>query len=159
MNTLVVYDSQFGNTERVARAIADTLRASGTVRVLRADQTSAADLLGIDLLVLGSPTQGWKPTPAMQSLLASLTRAQLGDVAVACFDTRFRMTHWLSGSAARRMAATFRTIGVQPCVPPESFFVQGGEGPLLAGELERADRWAQALAKAVQFAEKALTPQ
>jgi len=34
MNVLIVYDSQFGNTERLARAIAEQL---GSVRLMRAE--------------------------------------------------------------------------------------------------------------------------
>src|SRR5512146_1186916 len=73
MHALVVYDSQFGNTERIAAAVADTLRTTGEVRLAHVDPTHPLDLEGVDLLVLGCPTQGWRPTKAMQALLADLT--------------------------------------------------------------------------------------
>ena len=146
MNTLVVFDSQYGNTARLAQAIAEALRASGPAEALRVDPSTLARLSGVELLVVGSPTQGWQPTPVMRAFLASVGRAQLRGVAVACFDTRFRMPRWLSGSAARAMARTLRATGAALCAPPESFFVTGREGPLLDGELERAARWAAGLA-------------
>ncbi len=143
MNTFVVYDSQYGNTERIAQAIADTLRAFGQAQAVRVDPAHPVELQGVDMLILGSPTQGLRPTPAMQSFLAKVSSQRLRGLAVACFDTRFRGTLWKS-SAAPRMARQLRTMGVEPLVPPESFFVKTmkAEGPLLAGEVERAASWA-----------------
>ncbi|HEX5547667.1 MAG TPA: flavodoxin domain-containing protein [Ktedonobacterales bacterium] len=150
MHALVVYDSQFGNTERIAAAIADTLRTTGEVRLAHVDPAHPLDLEGIDLLILGSPTQGWQSTKAMQALLAKLTPQQLHGRAVACFDTRFQKPRWITGSAARRMAASLRHMGVTLLAPPESFFVEGTEGPLLTGELGRAAVWARALLNRIE---------
>lgn len=145
MKALVVYDSQYGNTERIASAIADTLRTSGEIELIRVDPVHALDPQGVDLLMLGCPTQGWKPTKAMQDLLAKLSPAQLRGVAVVCFDTRFQKPRWMTGSAARRMADSLRQMSVTLLVPPESFFVAGTEGPLLTGELGRAAVWTRTL--------------
>jgi flavodoxin len=139
MNTFVVYDSQFGNTERIAQVIADTLQAFGPVRVMRVDPDHPFDCQEADVLLLGSPTQAFRPTPAMQSLVGNVPFVVLHDLAVACFDTR---VHGPWGSAARHMARRLRMLGVHPLVSPMSFFVQGTEGPLAEGEVERAARWA-----------------
>ena len=146
MNTLIIYDSQYGNTGRIARTIADTLRAFGQAQAVRVDPAHPVEFQGVDLLILGSPTQGFRPTPAMQSFLGNVSSQQLRGMAVACFDTRFRGTLWKS-SAAPRMARQLRAMGVEPLVPPESFFVKAmkKEGPLLVGEVERADTWARTL--------------
>ena len=143
MNTLVVYDSQYGNTKRIAQAIADTLRAFGQAQAVRVDPDRSFKFQGVDLIILGCPTQGFRPTPAMQSFLGTVSYQSLSGLAVACFDTRFRGRLWKS-SAAPRMAGQLRTMRVEPLVPPESFFVKAmkKEGPLLAGEVERAASWA-----------------
>ncbi len=143
MKTFVVYDSQYGNTERIAQAIADTLRAFGQARAVRIGPAHPIELQGVDMLILGSPTQGFRPTPAMQSFLGTVPSQRLGGLAIACFDTRFRGTLW-KRSAAPRMARQLRTMGVEPLVPPESFFVKTmkKEGSLLPGEVERAASWA-----------------
>ena len=145
MHALVVYDSQFGNTERIAAAIADTLRTTGEVWLAHVDSAHPLDLEGVDLLMLGCPTQGWRPTVAMQALLANLTPQQLHGRAVACFDTRFQKPRWMTGSAARRMAGSLRHMGITLLAPPESFYVEGTEGPLVTGELSRAAVWARTL--------------
>ena len=146
MNTVVVYDSQYGNTERIAQAIADALRAFGQAKAVRVDSARPVSLQEVDLLILGSPTQGLKPTPAMQSFSESVSFQQIRGLAVACFDTRFRGFMWKS-SAAPHMASQLRAMGVKLLIPPESFFVKfmKAEGPLLDGEVERAATWAKML--------------
>jgi flavodoxin len=145
MNTLVLYDSRHGNTERLATMIANILRPFGQAEAVRVDTESTIRLAGVDLLILGSPTQGWRPTPAMQSLLAKIPAEQLHGVAIACFDTRFQKSRWLTGSAAAALARQLHKRGVMLLAPPESFFVQGAEGPLTSGEMERAVVWARML--------------
>ena len=146
MNTLVVYDSQYGNTERIAQAIADALRAFGQAKAVRVDPARPVSLQGVDLLILGSPTQGLKPTPAIQSFLETVSFPPFHGPAVACFDTRFRGFMWKS-SAAPHMASQLRARGMDLLIPPESFFVKfmRAEGPLLDGQVERAASWAQLL--------------
>ncbi len=146
MKTLVVYDSQYGNTERIAQAIADTMRAFGQAQAVHVDPARPIELQGVDLIILGCPTQGFRPTPVMQSFLGNVSSQSLRGLAIACFDTRFRGRLW-KNSAAPRMARQLLTIGVEPLVPPESFFVKAmkKEGPLLAGEVERAATWARML--------------
>ena len=146
MNVLIVYDSQYGNTERVARAIASTLSQNENARAFRVGRIHTGDLQDVDLLILGSPTQGMRHTPAMQAFIAKIPRELLGSISIACFDTRFRGVFWMI-SAAPTMAKQFRTRGVELVVPPESFFVKSmkREGPLLAGEIERAASWATKL--------------
>lgn len=157
MNTLIVYDSQYGNTERIALSIADTLRAYGQVRAVRVDPAQPIVPQGPDLLIVGSPTQGWRPTPATQSFLNRLSHEQLRGVAVASFDTRFQKPRWLTGSAAVQIAKAFQRIGISLLMPPESFFVDGSEGPLVAGEVDRAATWARMLAKMVEAPQPAMS--
>ncbi len=177
MNTLVVYDSLFGNTERIALAIADALRAFGQVQAVRIEPSQSeesqrqallrqyratdvrlepahpVELQGMDLLILGGPTQAFKATPAMLSFLEKISPASLSGVAVACFDTRSRGPF---GSAARTMAKKLQTMGVSLLVPPESFFVSGMQGPLKSGEVDRAATWAQMLHKKAEASQPAM---
>jgi flavodoxin len=150
MNTVVVYDSGFGNTEQIAQAIAQALRAYGQVRTVRVEHTHPLELQGVDLLILGCPTQQWNATPAMRSLIDYSSSASLNRLAVACFDTRFDKPTWMTGSAAQRLVKQLREKGVTRLFPPESFFVKETQGPLESGEVERAARWAQMLHERVE---------
>lgn len=177
MKTVVVYDSLFGNTERVAQAIADALRAFGQVEAIRvepaqADELKRQELLrqnhatdvrlepahqvsleGVDLLIVGGPTQAFRATPTMQSFLENVSRASLSGMAVACFDTRVRGPF---GSAAKTMAKKLQKMGVSLLLPPESFFVEGTKGPMRSGEVERAASWAKTLFNKVEAAHPAM---
>jgi flavorubredoxin len=150
MNALIVYDSQYENTERIAQAITDALAESGEARAVRLDPAHPLEFQGVDMFIVGSPTQGWKPTSAVRSFLEEVSSEQLRSLAVACFDTRFRLPRWMSGSAAKVMATKLKEKGVSLLVPPKSFFVKGTEGPLRSGEVERAATWARMLLEKVE---------
>jgi hypothetical protein len=48
--------------------IADSIAAS-TVEILQAGEVNPEQLAGVDLLVVGSPTRGFRPTEAVAGLL------------------------------------------------------------------------------------------
>ena len=150
MNALVLYDSQYGDTEHIAQAIANALGEFGEARALRLDPAEPLELQGVDLFIVGCPTQGWRPTPAIQSFFEETSSEELGGLAVACFDTRFRLPRFMTGSAANVMAGKLREKGVSLLAEPESFFVKGTEGPLRYGELERASTWARQIVDEVE---------
>jgi flavodoxin I len=148
MYALIVYDSLYGNTEQVARRIASSLSEFGQARAVRVGHIHPDELQNVDLLILGCPTQGMRQTPAMQAFIASIPRAILGDLVIACFDTRFKGGFWML-SAAPAMAKQFKTRGAELMVQPESFYVESmkREGPLIPGEIERAASWAHMLSE------------
>ncbi len=158
MNTLVVYDSLYGNTEKIAQAITQTLQEFGAARLKPVDQVTVSELQDIDLLVLGCPTQGWHPTPAMLAFLTSNTAMLLNGLDIACFDTRFHLPHFLTGSAAHSMVGQLHKLGGLVISPPESFFVESKQGPLEEGELMRADGWARALYSRIEEHSPVLHP-
>jgi flavodoxin len=149
MNTFVVYASHFGNTKRLARSIAATLDAFGPTEVVAADVADAVVLEKADVLIVASPTEGFRQMPTMRAFLENLSSEALEHLSVACFDTCIHMPWPLNGSAAQGMARQLRRKGGKLIVPPETFFVQSTKGTpgavLLAGEEERAVRWALSL--------------
>lgn len=145
MNTLVIFDSQFGNTEKIARQIGAALSEFGQVRVEHVNQAFTLTLRDVDLLIVGGPTQAWGATGALKNWLAHLHPDDLERVVGAEFDTRFDKPRWLTGSAAVTIEKQLKQHGATLLLPPESFFVQDKEGPLREGELERATEWARRL--------------
>ena len=57
MRALVAYDSEFGSTKRIAMAMGEALGTSDEVEVSRVGDVIVEQLKGLDLLVVGSPTQ------------------------------------------------------------------------------------------------------
>jgi len=147
MNTLIIYDSAFGNTAQIAQAMAGKLGEHGTVRTALASEADLPEMKDLDLLVVGGPTQRHGTSPAMKALLERLPRRTLRGAGAAAFDTRYHMAAWKSGSAAQRIASGLKRTGASLLVEPESFFVAEREGPLEEGELERAARWAEEVFK------------
>jgi flavodoxin I len=143
VKALVIYDSTFGNTEEIARAIAETLEEKGSARVIRVDEATAPEVAAADVLVIGGPTQRQRPSPAMKAFLESVPRRSWRGLSAAAFDTRYRKSRLLTGSASRRIARSLRKAGASLVVPPESFFVAAREGPLDEGEAQRARDWAR----------------
>ena len=86
MKTLIIYDSMYGNTEKIAKAIGDAI--TGEVRVLRASEASPSDVKSVDLLIVGSPTQGFRATKPVQAFIEGLPKDVLKGMKVAAFDTR-----------------------------------------------------------------------
>jgi flavodoxin I len=151
MNAMVVYDSVFGNTEQVARAIGAAIGDGVPVEVRPIAEVGVIPA-GLDLLVVGGPTQGHGVDPALKAFLDGLPTEAVRGVAVGAFDTRFRWPELLTGSAARGIAKRLEGKGARLLAEPESFFVEHKDGPLAEGELGRAASWARSLAAAVDGA-------
>ena len=155
MEVLVVYDSFFGNTERIARSIGDALGPPEDVGVLRIVDVRLEQLAGLKLLIVGSPTRAFSPSPAIKKFLKSIPRDGLKGIRVAAFDTRvteeeidsavfiLRIFVNIFGYAAKPISDRLVKKSGQLIAPPEGFFVKGTEGPLKEGELERASDWAK----------------
>ena len=165
MRGVIIYESMFGNTRRIAEAIADTLGGVVPVSLVRAALATDADLAGVDLVVVGAPTHAWslprantrqgarnnvaKPgsdlelepdadsLPGVREWLDSLGQVHLLG---AVFDTRFRAPALLTGRASRAIARSLRDRGVDVVMPPESFLVDR-RNHMVAGEVERARAW------------------
>ncbi len=147
-NIFVIYDSVFGNTEKIARAVAAAIQA----QAIPVGDVDAEQLSGLDLLVVGSPTRKFSPTEEISIFLKSLPQNHLAGVQVAAFDTRIDLETIDSkvlqfvvdkgGYAARVIARKLERKGGRLAAQGEGFFVTGEQGPLKDGELERAAEWA-----------------
>lgn len=154
MRTTIVYDSVFGNTAAIARAIATACESAGPARLLPVADARDLDLSDTDLLIVGSPTRGFNPTPAIGEFLSGLHPSASG-MRAAAFDTRMakEVIHpaplrWVveaGGYAAQRIAHALEAKGFA-LADSAGFEVTGQEGPLKPDELAHASAWAHKLA-------------
>jgi flavodoxin len=156
MRTLIIYDSQYGNTEKIAQTIGDVLKQQGDVELSKVGNVRLDMLQGINLLVIGSPTQQFRATEVMRLFLKNLPKDGLKSIRVAAFDTRLTQAYIdkhpplpfferIFGYAAERIAKALKEKGGELVVPGEGFYVEDTEGPLVEGEIERAEQWASKL--------------
>lgn len=169
MTMLVVFESMFGNTEAVARAIGDGLGEDAVVAAT--DDATPAMVASATLIVAGCPVHNW----GLPSQKSHATAERLGDTdsippassdtmpmrdwlaavpagagRVAAFDTRYASR--FAGSASKEILKELVATGREPADEPQAFHVhqspQGAErGSMLKdGELERARQWGLALA-------------
>lgn len=137
MAKLVVYDSQYGNTKKIAEEIAGVIGA----KAVRVQDFSPGMLQGISHLVVGCPVHAWRLSRPAAEFLSSFPPGSLKGVKVAAFDTRIK--GFLSGSASDKVEKQLVNLGGDPVVSPGKFIVKGSEGPLEEGELENAKHWAR----------------
>jgi hypothetical protein len=176
MHALVVFESTFGNTQMIAKAVADGLSPGMRTDIVEVGVAPAVIGDDVDLMVVGGPTQAFglsrprtRQTAAEQAG-PSLVSTGIGlrewldaveggseSVAAAAFDTRFDKPHWLVGSAARGVEKRLRRLGFRVIASSQSFFVAGTPGPLLDGEAERARRWGEELASELSANEEGAT--
>jgi len=142
MKVLIVYDSVHGNTEKIARAIGDAV--TGEVEVHHAGEVNISESDTFNLIIVGSPTHGGRPTPAVRDFLKKASAPALKGTSVAAFDTRLP-AKWVRifGYAAGRIGDSLTRKGGNLAASPEPFFVEATEGPLKEGELERAAGWVE----------------
>jgi len=148
---LVIYDSVFGNTAKIAKAIGESIKAP----VKKVLEVNEADLAGLKILFVGSPTRAFNPTPAVRSFLKGLKMDSLTQLKAAAFDTRialediesgfFRSVVKTLGYADKKIANWLTRKGAVLALESKGFIVKGSEGPLKDGELERAKTWAKAI--------------
>ncbi len=170
MKAFVVYESLWGNTAAVARAIADGLGAGA--RALSTAQATADNLVGADLIVAGAPvhslslptdasresarTGGLGPDkappdlshPPMRTWLEGLDR---GSGRGAAFDTR--VDAWYGRGAAPLILRGLERAGFRRLTEARGFYVTGhrivptASGVLRPGEVDRAREWGAQLAR------------
>ena len=162
MKAVVVYESLWGNTAAVARAIAEGI-GNGANALSTAEATPEA-LANADLIVAGSPLFAFRlPTEDVRdtirkkaatfpkppdfshpSLRSWLEKLPPGKGRSAAFETRI---WWSLGGATGAILKGLKNAGYAPIARGKRFTVAGMVGPLKPGELDRARAWGAKLAK------------
>lgn len=147
MKILIVYDSFFGNTQKIAQEISKYFSKENEVVLKKVSDIAERDLKNLDLLILGSPTRAFSPSEEIKKFLAGLSMQNL-DFFV--FDTRIdesdapkflKFLMKLFGYADKKMAKLLKQKGCKEVHKSEGFLVKDKEGPLKEGEIERVTKW------------------
>jgi hypothetical protein len=168
---LVVYESMFGNTKAVAEVVALGLSRDFEVDLIEVGEAPSPVPDDVALLVVGAPTHAFslsrantrdsarQQAPATARPSESGLRDWLGrlqhsgrqalptGLVAAAFDTKVAHPR-MPGSAAGAAAKKLRHLGVRVVVAPQTFYVEGMQGPLVDGQTDASLAWARALAAA-----------
>jgi flavodoxin len=163
VKALVVFESMFGNTDQIARSVGTGLARHMDVEVLEVNEAPATITARLDLIVVGGPTHAFSMT-SPESREEAVRRGSEHDSTafgirewlqrlhsgphpelVATFDTRVEKVRHLPGSAAKKAAKAAHKVGYSAAAKPESFYVKDVTGPVLDGEIDRAEAWGERL--------------
>jgi len=159
----LVYESHWGNTAAVARAIADGFGPEA--QALTTDEAQPSTVVEADLIVAGAPVMAFSlPSDKMLATLAGDTKAPsppdlshasmrswldrlpAGHGRSAEFETGLR---WSPGGATGAIGHRLEQAGFKRLAKSRRFVVKGSYGPLGDGELARARQWGIELAAAM----------
>ena len=164
MKAVVVYESLWGNTEAVARAIAEGIGPDA--RVVNTDVPAGEVVADADLVVAGAPVIGFSlasdssrrtiasteagaprpPDLAHPSLRSWLEGLPPGNRGAAAFETRI---WWSLRGATGDIESGLRKAGYRLVAKAAKFVVTDKYGPLREGELDRARAWGAELARSL----------
>jgi flavodoxin len=157
LKILVVYDtaSVNRNTKKVAKAISDVLKQKGfDVDCLNVKDVDPAGVKNYDCVLAGSPTQWRRATGPITQFLDRFAKDELTGKLAASFETQLQMP--LSGNAAKGIEKKLEKLGFKIVMPSLATYVQSkkdvegkNEMQLKEGELEKAKKYAEDLAKAL----------
>ncbi len=146
---VIIYDSKFGNTEKVARVLAEGMKEQRVnVDCLRIDKVDTGKLGDYDLLVIGGPTHAFGLSGPMKDLLRKLENVNVSGKRGFAFDTKFKSR--LAGSAGKRIEKKLKKLGMNIVKSHISAIVKGAEGPLEDGTEERFKQIGAYMAKSLQ---------
>jgi flavorubredoxin len=137
---VVIFDSKFGNTEKIAKSLAGGLLRGGVeAAFINTRDLQLNSLTEYDLIVIGGPTQMFTASKPMKDFLLKLGEVQgLRGKSGFAFDTKFESR--LAGSAAKFIEKTLEQLGMNIIRPRQSAIVEKTEGPLQEGEMEAFER-------------------
>lgn len=144
MKAIVVYESFFGNTSLIADAIAEEL---GCMKI-KAHSFRTEMINDYDCIVIGAPTRKFTVSKEIKECLTQISNH---GSKVVVFDTRMEFTdsepkllRFLVkrfGYATDTMEKILKKHKIETCISSTGFYVDGREGPLREGEIERAKAW------------------
>lgn len=135
VKALIIYDTKFGNTEKVAKTITEALSAKYEVTCKKVSETSISEIQEADLILIGSPTHAWNMSLNTKKLFNKLEKERFEGKIAAAFDTK--LPKWFAGSAAKKIEKRLKELGFGIALPYFNAYVTQVQGPLRDGEIER----------------------
>jgi flavorubredoxin len=132
----VIYDSNFGNNGKLARALSTGLQRAGlSVDILKIGEFNPSDLQKYELLCLGGPTQIARISKNMRAFFKDIKSVDLRGKKGFCFGTRMdsRMNFFDINGSAKKIESKLKKKGVKILKKAVNVLVEGREGLVVEG--------------------------
>lgn len=150
---IVIYDTKYGNTEKIAQSLAVGLKEQGVeADCIKIDEVEVDKLPKYDFLAVGGPTHMASMSEPMKEFLEKLKTVDISGKKGFCFDTRnqSRFNRFDLNSAAKRIEKKMKKMKVKMIKPRRSAIVEGREGPLEEGAQETFEKLGREIAGLIQ---------
>jgi flavodoxin I len=151
---IIIYDTSYGNTQKIAETIAEGLKAAEIdTDLFYVKKVKKLNGNEYDFLVLGSPTKFGTMSFAVKSFLGKIKSEEWQNKPFAAFDTenpenieksKAENKNW---SAAEKIAEKLKEKPMKQLLPVLKALVLDWKGPLVEGEIERTKNYTKDLAK------------
>jgi len=140
MRACVIFDTRYGNTEKVARALEAGLIESGIqTNCLGIKDLTIGSLNQYDLICVGGPTQYRTASKSMQEFLNAVADVKLSGKLAFAFDTR--RESFMAGSAANYIEGKLRRLGLRIISQNESAMIVSSGPERRKDEFSDKDEW------------------
>ena len=144
-NAIVLFDTKFGNTEKIAKALALGIEKQEiNVDCVNVENVQISKLAEYDLIAIGGPTHGFGMSEPIKTFIRKLEKLNLRDKSAFAFDTKTGSRFW--GSAAKGIEKKLIGLGMTIVKPHSSAIVKGLKGPLKEGMEKKFEQIGVALA-------------
>jgi len=148
VKVIVLYESKYGNTKRVAETIVEGIREVQEAETML-NELKEVDLNKIaeyDVILIGSPNHYGGPTKSVSEFIDKLEKLNLDGRHFAVFDTYLGKGFF--GKAAKKMEKRIneKAPGLKQIGPILSIAVQGSKGPIVEGELPKCKEFGKKIA-------------
>jgi flavodoxin len=136
----VVYDSRFGNNEKLAQALKTGMVNTGlSVDAMKIGEFDPRTLPRYDLIIVGGPTHVARMSNPVKSFFSELQTIDLRGKKGFCYGTRMesRMNVLDINGSAKKIEGKLKRKGVHMLEPAVNVIVEGREGPLVPGSEKR----------------------
>ncbi|MEM0015203.1 MAG: flavodoxin domain-containing protein [Zestosphaera sp.] len=147
MRVIVVFETKYGNTRRVAEEICEGMKEVNGVEVVLKElkDVDVREVSNYDMILIGSPNHMGGPTRGIKAFIDELGRLRLEGVMYATFDTYMGRD---LGKAVMKIVerVSKRAPGLKQVVAGLSVRVQGLKGPIAEGELPKCREFGRNIA-------------
>jgi len=132
---IIIFDTNFGNTERIGKSISAGLQRAGVkVDIVSTREALPGPLQTYDLIVIGAPTQKFTASEPMKEFIGRLEKREGGLEGKSFFAFDTKLPSRFSGSAAKYIESRLEKMGLRAAAQRSSAIGRGSTFKLDEGE-------------------------